>query len=164
MTPLRLVSTIATVTAGTVFLMWLGELISEKHIGNGISLIIFAGIVAEIPTGITQMVASYDPTQLISIVSFLFIAIITIAGVVYITEAQRNIPVSYARRVRGMKMYGGVDTHLPLRVNQAGMIPIIFAISIVLFPSMISSRLSRIGISGFLPRPTLSATLLRAVL
>ena len=138
MSLLKLISVIATITAGTVFLMWLGELISEKHVGNGISLIIFAGIVSEIPSTISRVIATYDPTQLINIASFLLVAIVTVAGVVYITEAQRNIPVSYARQIRGMRMYGGVDTHLPLRVNQAGMIPIIFAISIVLFPTMIA--------------------------
>lgn len=138
MTPLELVATLVALTAGTVFLMWLGELISEKKVGNGISLLIFAGIVTSIPTAIQQTLSVFDASQLISIVTFLGIAVVVTAATVYITEAQRNVPVSYARRVRGVKLYGGVNTHLPLRVNQAGMIPIIFAISVVLFPPMIA--------------------------
>jgi len=134
----RLMMIIITATAGTVFLMWLGELISEKHIGNGISLIIFAGIVSSLPQSIQQTILVFDKTQLITLIIFAGIAVLTIVGVVIITEGQRNVPVSYARRVRGMKMYGGVNTHLPLRVNMAGVIPIIFAISIILFPPMIA--------------------------
>lgn len=136
--PARLFSIIVTVTAGTMFLMWLGELISEKHIGNGISLLIFVGIVTRIPSALQQTIFIFDKTQILTLVLFLIIAIITIVGVVIITEGQRNVPVCYAKRVRGMKMYGGVNTHLPLRVNMAGVIPIIFAISIILFPSMIA--------------------------
>jgi len=134
----NLVTTIIVITAGTMLLMWIGELISEKHIGNGISLIIFAGIVARIPTLVQQALVNFDATKIGIFVVFAVIAVITIAGVVIVTEGQRNIPVSYAKRIRGMRMYGGVDTHLPLRVNQAGVIPIIFAVSIVLFPPMIA--------------------------
>lgn len=134
----NLVTTVVTITAGTLFLMWIGELISEKHIGNGISLIIFAGIVARIPTLIQQALVNFDATQIGIFIAFVVIAFVTIAAVVIITEGQRNIPVSYAKRIRGMRMYGGVDTHLPLRVNQAGVIPIIFAVSIILFPPMIA--------------------------
>jgi preprotein translocase subunit SecY len=118
--------------------MWLGELISEKHIGNGVSLIIFAGIVSAIPGAVQRAILTFDPTQIFNLIIFVVIAIVTIVGVVIITEAQRNIPVSYAKQIRGNKMYGGVNTHLPLRLNQAGVIPIIFAISIVLFPPLIS--------------------------
>lgn len=139
LTPLQLGSTILTLTAGTIFLMWIGELISERKVGNGISLLIFTGIVASIPTAIQQtFAAELSQETLLTIGFFLAIAIVTTAATVFITEAQRNIPVSYARRVRGMQLYGGVNTHLPLRVNQAGMIPIIFAISVVLFPPMIA--------------------------
>jgi len=138
LSPERLITIIVTVTAGTVFLMWLGELISEKHIGNGISLLIFVGIVTRIPTVLQQTLLTFDQSQIITLGLFLVIAVITIIGVVIITEGQRNVPVSYAKRVRGMKMYGGVNTHLPLRVNMAGVIPIIFAISIILFPPMIA--------------------------
>ncbi|KKU99745.1 MAG: Protein translocase subunit SecY, partial [Parcubacteria group bacterium GW2011_GWA2_48_9] len=128
------VVTIMTVTAGSMFLMWLGELITEKKIGNGISLIIFAGIVARLPISVQQTLATYDSSQLPTIAAFLLVGLVIIAGVVFITEGRRNIPVSYAKRIRGNRMYGGVDTHLPLRVNQAGVIPIIFAVSIVIFP------------------------------
>ncbi len=134
----QLISTIITITAGTVFLMWIGELISEKHIGNGISLIIFAGIVARVPQTVQQTLATFDFSKIGGVIIFIVIGIITVAAVVFITEGQRNVPVSYAKRIRGMRMYGGVDTHLPLRVNQAGVIPIIFAVSIVLFPPMVA--------------------------
>lgn len=130
------------VTAGTVFLMWLGELISEKGIGNGISLLIFAGIVSRIPVDIRQSLFTFDPAQVPSYLVFFAVAIIVIAGVVMVTDGQRNIPVSYAKRIRGMRVYGGVSTHLPLRVNQAGVIPIIFAISIILFPGLIGNFLA----------------------
>lgn len=137
----EMITAMVTITAGTVFLMWLGELISEKHVGNGISLLIFAGIISGLPTAVGSTLYTYDQSQVINMLIFAFIAIITIVAVVIITEGQRNIPVSYARRIRGNKMYGGVDTHLPLRVNQAGVIPIIFAISIILLPSMVAQML-----------------------
>ena len=133
-----LVAGIITITAGTVLLMWIGELISEKHLGNGISLLIFAGIVSRLPSVLSRSVFSYSSTELVNMVIFAAIALVTIVGVVIVTEGQRNIPVSYARQVRGNKMYGGASTHLPLRVNQAGVIPIIFAISIILFPPTIA--------------------------
>jgi len=133
-----LLAMIITISAGTVFLMWLGELISEKKIGNGISLLIFAGIVAGLPGALQQVFATYDPSQLFILIGFIVIALVTIIGVVIITEGQRNVPVQYARQVRGTRMYGGTSTHLPLRVNMAGVIPIIFAISVVMFPPMIA--------------------------
>lgn len=136
-------STILVLTAGTIFLMWLGELISEKKVGNGISLIILAGIVVSIPSGIQQTLATFTTDQVFNVLAFVILAVVTVAGVVFITEGQRNIPVSYAKRVRGNRMYGGFDTHLPLRVNQAGMIPIIFAISIIMFPPLIAQLFSR---------------------
>lgn len=137
-------SIIVIATTGTIFLMWLGELMTEKGIGNGVSMIIFAGIVASLPSGVTQLFSTFDSTQFFTYLLFGIIAIITIAGVVLVTEGQRNIPVSYAKRIRGNKMYGGVSTHLPLRVNQAGVIPIIFAISIMLFPGMIANFLMQV--------------------
>ena len=137
----EMITAMVTITAGTIFLMWLGELISEKHVGNGISLLIFAGIISGLPTAVGSILYTYDQSQIINMLIFAVIAIVTIIGVVVITEGQRNIPVSYARRIRGNKMYGGVDTHLPLRVNQAGVIPIIFAISIILLPSMVAQML-----------------------
>jgi preprotein translocase subunit SecY len=129
---------IFTITAGTVFLVWLGELISEKKIGNGISLLIFAGIVAGLPLKLQQTIAVFDPTKFFNLLIFIALALVTIVVVVIITEGQRNIPVNYAKRIRGNRMYGGVSTHLPLRVNMAGVIPIIFAISIILFPPMVA--------------------------
>lgn len=136
--PFRFATMIITITAGSMFLVWIGELISEKKIGNGISILIFAGIISGIPQALQQIFINFDRSNLITLVVFVGIAIVTIIGVVIITEGQRKIPISYARRVRGMKMYGGTNTHLPLKVNQAGVIPIIFAISIILFPSMVA--------------------------
>lgn len=129
---------IFTITAGTILLMWIGELISEKKIGNGISILIFAGIVSSIPQKVQQTLAVFDPAKIMNLGIFIVIALITIVAVVIITEGQRNIPVNYAKRIRGNRMYGGVSTHLPLRVNMAGVIPIIFAISIILFPPMVA--------------------------
>lgn len=130
--------TILTMTAGTMFLMWIGELISERKLGNGVSLLIFAGIIAGLPSRLQQAMLGFDPSQIFNLFLFLIIVLVTISGVVYITEAQRNIPVSYARQIRGMRVYGGVNTFLPLRVNMAGVIPIIFAISVILFPPMLA--------------------------
>ncbi len=141
-----LIAAVITIAAGSVFLMWLGELISEKKMGNGTSLLIFAGIVAGIPTGLQQFIATFDNSKIFSTLLFLAIAIITTLAVVYITEGQRNIPVTYARRIRGSQAFGGVSTHLPLRVNQAGVIPIIFAISLVVFPPIIAQFLQRVNI------------------
>ena len=129
-------------TAGSLLLMWLGELITEKGIGNGVSLIIFAGIVSSIPRDLQQELFTFTADKLPAYLAFLAASLAVIAGVVIISEGQRNIPVSYAKRIRGMRMYGGVSTHLPLRVNQAGVIPIIFAISLLLFPGLVGSFLA----------------------
>ncbi len=134
---------IIVVTAGSVLLMWIGELISEFGIGNGVSLIIFAGIIAALPTSVGQLIAVFDPSQIPLYLVFAAVAIAVIIGVVIVTEAERPIPVTYAKQVRGNKVYGGVSTYLPLRINQAGVIPIIFALSILLFPQMIFTFLSR---------------------
>ncbi len=145
---LSLLSTIGalfTITAGSIVLMWLGELISEKGLGNGVSLLIFAGIVARFPNNIRQILYTFDVSQLFSYVAFFVMSLAIIGGVVYITEARRNIPVSYTKRVRGNKMYGGVSTYLPLNVNPAGVIPIIFALSILTFPGMIANFVQGIG-------------------
>jgi len=138
---------IATVTAGTVLLMWLGELISEKGIGRGVSLLIFAGIIADFPRNFGQLIADFKPEMLPSYLIFVFMAFLVIAAVTLIEKARRNIPVSYAKRVRGRKMYGGTSTYLPISVNPAGVIPIIFALSILSFPSMIANFL--VGSEGF---------------
>ncbi|MEK7664323.1 MAG: preprotein translocase subunit SecY [Patescibacteria group bacterium] len=142
-----LLGSIITITAGAMFLMWLGEIISEQGMGNGISLLIFAGIVASLPVNIFQTFIVWDPSKIPSYILFFVSSLIIISGVVYITEARRNIPVSYAKRVRGNKMYGGASTYLPLNINPAGVIPIIFALSILLFPGMIAGFLG--GIPGF---------------
>ncbi len=136
---------VLVVTAGAVFLMWLGELISEYGIGNGVSVMIFAGIVAGIPQAVRQTFFALDISQLPLIVGFLIAAAAIIAAVVVITEGERPLPISYAKRIRGMKVYGGMSTYLPLKVNQAGVIPIIFALSILLFPQMIFNLLAGVG-------------------
>lgn len=136
--PFSLFLMILTMTAGTIFLMWIGELISEKKIGNGISLLIFAGIVSRLPTSLSQAFVSFNRSEMINWMIYAILAVVVIAGVVVVSEGQRNIPVTYAKRVRGMRMYGGSATHLPIRVNMAGVIPIIFAISIILFPPMLA--------------------------
>ena len=145
LSPIMMISALITVTAGTMFLVWLGEMITERGIGNGVSLLIFAGIVAGIPQNIYQFAFNWDPAQLPSYLLFFGAAFLIIIGVVLVTEARRNIPVSYAKRVRGNKIYGGASTYLPLNVNPAGVIPIIFALSILLFPQMIGSFLSNAG-------------------
>jgi len=142
LSPFFLISAVITMTAGTVLLMWLGELISERGVGNGLSLIIFSGIVAQIPQSIQQIYVNYNASQLLTIIGFALLALAIIMGIVVITEGQRKIPVTYAKRVRGLKMYGGVSTHLPIRVTQAGVIPIIFAMSLMIFPEVIAKFLS----------------------
>ncbi|MEK7081473.1 MAG: preprotein translocase subunit SecY [Patescibacteria group bacterium] len=135
---------LAVVVAGSMLLMWIGEIISEYGIGNGVSLIIFAGIVASLPGTVTELIFTFEPAQLPLYIGFVAVAILIVLGVVIITEAERPIPITYAKRVRGMKVYGGVSTYLPLRVNQAGVIPIIFALSILLLPQMLANFLSTI--------------------
>jgi preprotein translocase subunit SecY len=139
---IELVTTILMVTAGSMLLMWFGELITEKQIGNGVSLIIFAGIVSRVPHTLWQNVLTYDPSKIPSYLAFAVVALLVVLGVVFINEAERKIPVNYAKRVRGTKIYGGVTTYLPLRINQAGVIPIIFALSFLLFPQFIGQLLA----------------------
>ena len=131
---------ILVLTAGTAFLMWLGEQINDKGIGNGISLIIFAGIVARIPSGIRSLATSVQDGAIsaVTLVILVVIAVLVIAGVVMIQEGQRRIPVQYAKRVVGRKMYGGQSTHIPIKVNQSGVIPIIFSLSLLSFPLTIT--------------------------
>jgi len=139
---LSLLTTIAAVlsiTCASMVLMWLGELISEKGIGNGVSLLIFAGIIADFPSSIQQMLLSFQGSQIFYYVAFFVMALIIIAGVVLINEGRRNVPVSYAKRVRGTKLYGGASTYLPLNINPAGVIPIIFAISILMLPGLVAN-------------------------
>lgn len=124
-------------TAGTIFLMWIGELISEKNIGNGISLLIFAGIIAAAPSAVQNAIVNFNPADLNIYILFLVITIVTVVGVVFINEGQRNIPLNYARQNRNGRD-SGPRNYLPLKVNTAGVIPIIFAISIVLFPPTVA--------------------------
>jgi preprotein translocase subunit SecY len=133
---LATVSQMITLAAGTVLAMWIGELITERGIGNGISFIIFAGIVARVPQGLAAYLSNPD---IAGGIAFALLAILVVAAIVYIQEGQRRIPIQYASRVRGRRMYQGGATFLPLRVNQAGVIPIIFAVSILLFPTQIAS-------------------------
>lgn len=139
------ITNLIVIVAGSVLLMWIGELISEYGIGSGVSLIIFAGIVARLPSTVGQLIFSFDVSQIPIYLAFLVAALAIVFGVVFITEAERPLPVTYAKRVRGMKVYGGVSTYLPLRLNQAGVIPIIFALSILLFPQMIGNFLSALS-------------------
>lgn len=127
---------------GTFFLMWIGELVTEKGIGNGISLIIFAGIIARLPQALGQaiqkiFVPQFDPAQLTTTIGILAAAVAVIVAIIYITEGQRKIPISYAKKMRGDKLYGGIDTFLPIRLNMAGVIPIIFAGAFMNIPMMI---------------------------
>lgn len=138
MTTMLYVNVLLTTTAGTVFLMWIGELITEKRIGNGISLLIFAGIIAALPRALQQAYLNYNPADLMLYIMFAVVALVTVVAVVFINEGQRNIPVNYAKRMIGSRSFGGTQSSLPLRVNTAGVIPIIFAISVVLFPPMLA--------------------------
>jgi preprotein translocase subunit SecY len=143
-----LVPILFVIVAGSILLTWLGELITEFGIGNGVSLIIFAGIVATLPVTVSQLLFTFDPSQLPIYLAGLAVALLVTFGVVVVTEAERPIPITYAKQVRGGRTYGGLSTYLPLRVNQAGVIPIIFALSILLFPQMIFEFLSTSSIAG----------------
>jgi preprotein translocase subunit SecY len=158
---LQMLSTLLIITAGSVFLMWLGELITEKNLGNGTSLLILAGIVAKMPQNIQQALFTYTPDKLFTYIIFVLVGLAVIAGVVFISEAQRNIPINYARRVRGMKQYGGVSTYLPMRVNNAGVIPIIFALSLLLFPGIIANFFTASKIATIAKVATLVSTFLQ---
>lgn len=141
------VTVITTMTAGTMLAIWLGERITEQGIGNGISVIIFAGIVAQAPS---QLVTLLQTNFLFNIVTFILITLITVVAIVFINEGTRRIPVQYGKRVRGRKMYGGGSTHIPLRVNTAGMIPLIFAQSIITFPAIVAGLLPQGSVSNWI--------------
>ncbi|MDP3947316.1 MAG: preprotein translocase subunit SecY [bacterium] len=153
--PFGMVQSVILIVTGTLILMWIGEIISEQKIGNGISLIIFAGIVSGLPQFFAQLYFQFrtatfeDPTKYIV---FALLSVLVVAGVVFINEGERKVPISYARRVRGTKLFGGVSSYLPLKVNQAGVIPIIFAISLLLFPQFFAQIISPLS-------PALSAIL-----
>ncbi len=132
------ITNVIVATAGSMILVWLGNIITKQKLGNGVSLIIFSGIVSGIPQTIKQAIVSYDPSVITTYLAFVILSVVIVAAVVFMTEGERKIPVSYAKRVRGNKMYGGVSSYLPLKVNQAGVIPIIFAVSILLFPQFLA--------------------------
>jgi preprotein translocase subunit SecY len=140
--PLNLTSVIAVTTAGTMFLVWMGEMITERGVGNGISLLIFAGIISRLPVMFGQTASTANAQNFFNIAVLAIMGLLVIGSIVVINEATRQITVYYAKRVRGNKMYGGQSTHLPLRLNQAGVIPIIFAVSLVLLPSLIANYLA----------------------
>lgn len=133
---------LSVIVAGSMLTMWIGELVSEFGIGNGVSLIIFAGIVAKIPKEVSQFFFTFNISNLPVYILFLAVGLLIVAGVVVVTEAERPVPVTYAKQVRGDHVSGGTQTYLPIRVNQAGVIPIIFALSILLFPQLIGNALS----------------------
>lgn len=137
---------VVIVVAGSMLLIWLGELVTEYGIGNGVSIIIFAGIVATLPSSISQFMYSFDPSQIPLFAGFTVAALAIIYGVVVMTQAERQVPITYAKQVRGGKTYGGTTSYLPLRLNQAGVIPIIFALSIILFPQMILNILASFNV------------------
>ena len=142
LTPYQFGANLLVIVAGSIFLMWLGELISEFGLGNGISVIIFAGIVARIPRAASQTLFSFTSSQIPVYLAFIAAAVAIVAAVVIVTEAERPVPVTYAKQVRGMKFFGGTSTYLPLRLNQAGVIPIIFALSLMLIPQMAATFFS----------------------
>lgn len=136
------VANLVVIIAGSMLLMWIGELVTEFGIGNGLSLIIFAGIVSRMPTEIGQMLFTFDVSQIPAYIAFILVGVLVIFGVILVTEAERPIPVTYARRATAGGATGGVSTYLPIRINQAGVMPIIFALSILLFPQLIGNVLS----------------------
>jgi len=157
LSPLSMISSIFVISAGTVFLMWLGELISERRIGEGISLLIFAGIVAEFPMNLLAMITGFEISKLFSYFLFFLMALLIIIFVVMVTEARRIITVAYSKRVRGFRMYGGASTYLPIAINPAGVMPIIFALSILTFPSMVANFFTGAGgILGQISKNTVS--------
>jgi preprotein translocase subunit SecY len=158
-----------SLTAGTAFLMWLGEQITDKGIGNGISLIIFAGIVSRLPITVTQTFQRLRVGEInvFNLVAVLILGLVVIAAVIYIQEGERRIPVQYAKRVVGRRMYGGASSHIPLKVNQAGVIPVIFATSLLLFPETIAQFWQNSilqAVANFFKMGTPSGTILTAIL
>lgn len=136
---LAMISNILVVTAGALLIMWIGELITEFGVGNGVSLIIFAGIVASAPGVLSQLALAYTPGELFNYVLYAIVVLVVIVAVVLVNEAERHINITYSKQVRGMQTYGGSQTYIPMRINQAGVMPIIFALSILLFPQMIAN-------------------------
>jgi preprotein translocase subunit SecY len=144
LSPIEFFSFIVTMVAGTFILVWFGELISEFGLGNGISLLIFVGIVGRLPTLLGRTAAVINPEIIFNVIIFLALSLFVIASIVFINEATRRIPVLYAKRIKGNRMYQGATNFLPLKLNQAGVIPIIFAVSFVLFPQLIGNFLKNV--------------------
>jgi preprotein translocase subunit SecY len=142
------VTNIILIVAGSILLTWIGELVTEYGIGNGVSIIIFAGIVAGLPATASQLAFGFTAAQLPLYVGFTLIAIGVVYAVVVMTEAERPVPITYAKQSRGGKTYGGTSSYLPMRLNQAGVIPIIFALSILLFPQMVLNILASFDVPG----------------
>jgi len=145
LTPFEILTNTVIVAAGSMLLMWIGELISEFGIGNGVSLIIFAGIVSSIPATVAQLAYTFDISQIPTYIAALAATVVLIAAVVFMTEAERPVPVTYAKQMRGGRATGGGATYLPLRLNQAGVIPIIFALSILTIPTIVANALASLG-------------------
>lgn len=148
---LRLFSMLLTMSTGTMFLVWLGELVDEFGIGSGISMLIFAGIVGRFPVSFAQTAAIFTSEQVFNLLVFFLMASALVVAIIFVDEATRKITIQYAKRIRGRRMYGGASTYLPLKINQAGVIPIIFAASFLLFPSMVGNFLSQV------PNPVVAA-------
>jgi preprotein translocase subunit SecY len=148
LTPVGTLMNVLLVASGSILLMWIGELITEFGIGNGVSLLIFAGIVARLPAGISQALFTASTANIPAYVGFVVVALAAIFFVVMVSEAERSIPIAYARQVRGAAMAGGAATYLPIRLLQAGVVPIIFALSLLLLPQMIINGLALIGVKG----------------
>lgn len=142
-----MVANVLVVTAGAMLVTWIGELITEFGVGNGVSLLIFAGIVSSVPSVLNQLVQAYIPSELFNYVIYAIVVLVVIVAVVLVNEAERRVTITYAKQVRGMSTYGGADTYVPMKVNQAGVMPIIFALSILLFPQMIAGWLLESDIS-----------------
>lgn len=142
------ITNVVLIVAGSILLMWIGELVTEYGIGNGVSILIFAGIVATLPSTASQLVFSFTSSQLPIYVGFALVALAVVYAVVVMTEAERPVPITYAKQSRGNKTYGGTQSYLPLRLNQAGVIPIIFALSVLLFPQMLVNVLASFDLSG----------------
>lgn len=151
---MSMIIVILSLTAGTACLMWIGELITEKGIGNGISLIIFAGIVSRIPGGIAYLIeyAQQGVMNIVFILIFLIVALAAIICVIIVNQGERRVPVQYAKRVVGRKMYGGQSTHIPIKVNSAGVIPVIFAMSLMFFPGTIASFFPDNAVASWISR------------
>lgn len=148
LSPFSFAVNVFLVAAGSMFLMWIGELITEFGVGNGVSLIIFAGIISGVPAGISQILFAATASQIPAVIGFTVLALAAIYAVVTVSEAERSVPIAYARQVRGTAMASGAATYLPIRLLQAGVIPIIFALSLLLLPQMILTGLTAVGVSG----------------